>query len=82
MWIYIYVHTRVTLLYSRNWHIVNQLYLNKKFKKKTKKLGMLTFFFILTLTIIIQEWKRDYLSNEWTLEDHYDRAIGYPSKLT
>ena len=43
---YIYTHThththtymcnQVTLLYSRNEHIVNQLYFNKKKKKKTE----------------------------------------------
>ena len=34
-----YMYDQVTVLYSRNWHIVDQLYFNKNFKnlKNTQK---------------------------------------------
>ena len=31
------MYNRITLLYSREWHIVNQLYLNLKNSKKKKR---------------------------------------------
>ena len=35
--IYTYIYDGVTLLYSRNWHIINQLYFNQQKKKINKK---------------------------------------------
>ena len=38
MWVYIYIYNWITVLYSRNEHIINQLYPNKiNFKNKNKK---------------------------------------------